>query len=86
MTHFWGTKHFRYTNAAPNTANKIRRIAMINPSTPPIIVSAELEFKAALDLEIFPWVSHLQVLSWIVGLLLVEMPSGLTVGPPLGGV
>ena len=79
----------RYTIAAPDKANEMRRIAMMNPSTPPIVSVERPEFKA-LRLGLFPWVSHLQVLSWIVGLsllgLIVETPSSLTVLPLNGNI
>ena len=72
--------HNRYTSAAPDMANKMRRIVMINPSTPPS-VSAEIEFEA---LESFPWLSR--ALSWIVELSLsvVKTPSGCGVSCSLG--
>ena len=35
--------HNKYTSAAPDIANKMRRTAMINPSIPPTVSATELE-------------------------------------------
>ena len=48
MTHCFGSTllkslgRSRYTSANPDTANKMRRMIIINPSIPPIVSAAEL--------------------------------------------
>ena len=58
----------KYTRAATDTASKMRRTIMINPSTPPIVSAPELESL---------WISHDIVgisLSGVVYILSVQTP------------